>query len=126
MYMSEYQIPVRRVGTAIVISGDRQERELKQTAIDGAFLGKRLVWKCALSVKKRCKQRTSFIHHTDTPFTELITPQEQNINTWSGSSLATHIPRPNGGDIRYTRLKCARKLSKYIHCTQVKTLLFKL
>lgn len=102
MYMSDYQIPVRRVGTAIVISGNRQgERKFEQTVIERALPSKRWVWKYACSVTTRCEQWTSLIHHTDTPFTELITPQEQNINTWSGSSLATlevH-PRPNGGEI---------------------------
>lgn len=37
MYMSDYHIPVRRVGTAIVISGNRQERKFEQTAIDREF-----------------------------------------------------------------------------------------
>lgn len=37
MYMSDYQIPVRRVGTAIVISGNRQERKFEQTVIDRAL-----------------------------------------------------------------------------------------
>lgn len=42
MYMSDYQIPVRRVGTAIVISGNRQgERKFEQTVIERALPSKR-------------------------------------------------------------------------------------
>lgn len=53
------------------------------------------------------------IHHTDTPFTELITPQEQNINTRSGSSLAVN-PRQWWKDIRDTRgLVCKKVILKY-------------
>lgn len=112
MYMSDYQIPVRRVGTAIVISGNRQERKFEQTVIDRALPSKRWVWKCACSVTARCERWTSLIHHTDTPFTELITPQEQNINTRSGTLKVN--PRQWWKDIRDTRgLVCKKIILKY-------------
>lgn len=49
-YVYVHQNPVRRIGRAVVISGDRREREFEQTNFSRAFFSRRWAWKVACLV----------------------------------------------------------------------------